>query len=234
MKNRISHYPDFVSLVREAAAIPAILAGGLRAAEKIPRSGAAIPIIVIPGMLSTDGATSLLRRSLEWSGYVVYGWGLGFNTGVQPEKLEALTLRIGEIARKHQQKPVLIGWSLGGLYARALGSRCGDEVGMVITLGTPFSGDRRANHAWRLYELINRHSVDNPPVLDDPSIKPPVQTIAIWARGDGVVDPSCARGLADESDEQIAFDATHLQLGVARGPIRKLIHLLNERTAHLS
>ena len=79
---------------------------------------------------------------------------------------------------KAARKVVLLGWSLGGIYARVLAQRHPDLVDLVVTLGTPFSGDRRANNAWRVYEALNDHAVDASPLPDDPSVKPSVPTIA--------------------------------------------------------
>jgi len=83
-------------------------------------------------------------------------------------------------------------------------------VERVITLGSPFSGDPRANHAWRLYEWVNGHAVDNPPIRVDRAAKPPVKTIALWSKEDGIVAPACARGLPDEADHRIMVDCRHM------------------------
>ena len=58
---------------------------------------------------------------------------------------------------------------------------------VVMTLGSPFSGDRRANNAWRVYEALNDHKVDAVPFPEDPGEKPPVRTIAVWSPRDGIV-----------------------------------------------
>ena len=89
-------------------------------------------------------------------------------------------------------------------------------VDRVITLGTPFSGDPHANNAWRLYEFLNDHKVDHPPLQIAQTAKPPVPTIAVWSPNDGVVAPEAARGLPDESDRQVEVTARHL--GLARDP----------------
>jgi pimeloyl-ACP methyl ester carboxylesterase len=114
--------------------------------------------MVIPGFLATDFSTVILRRTLEAAGYRVYGWGLGLNLGARKDLLERLEEQLGRAAR---HGPVsLVGWSLGGLYARELAKLRPSKVARVITLGSPFSGDARANNAWRLYEMINDHKVD--------------------------------------------------------------------------
>src|SRR3546814_18026927 len=82
--------------------------------------------------------------------------------------------------QRHDPQPVtLIGWSLGGLIAREYTKYAPDRVAKVITLGSPFSGDLRANHAWRIYELVARHRIDSPPLPVKLTEKPPVPTYAI-------------------------------------------------------
>ena len=108
---------------------------------------------------------------------------------------------------------MLIGWSLGGLYARVLAQRMPHETELVMTIASPFSGDRRANRAWRLYELINDHRVDAPPFAEDPATKPGVRTIAVWSAVDGVVAPECTMGREHEADHRVRVDAQHFALG---------------------
>jgi thioesterase domain-containing protein len=97
--------------------------------------------MVIPGFLATDHSTSVLRRTLQASGYRAYGWGLGLNLGARKDLLERMDAQLDRAAR---HGPVsLVGWSLGGLYARELAKRQADKVASVITLGSPFSGDAR-------------------------------------------------------------------------------------------
>jgi hypothetical protein len=85
----------------------------------------------------------------------------------------------------------------------------------VVTLGSPFSGDPHANNVWRLYEWVAGHKVDDPPIPRDTS-KPPVPTLAIWSRQDGIVAVSAARGLAEESDTAVELSCRHMAFGVSR------------------
>lgn len=166
------------------------------------------PVMVIPGFLASDYSTVVLRRTLEASGYRVYGWGLGMNLGARTDLFDRLE---GRLERASRRGPVsLVGWSLGGLYARELAKRRPDQVARVITLGSPFSGDVRANNAWWLYEMLNDHKVDAPPIEVRLSDKPPVPTIAFWSRADGIVAPASARGEPHECDRSIELDCTHM------------------------
>ena len=186
------------------------------------------PVLVLPGILSSDPATSLMRRTLKRKGYAAYGSKLGVVTGVTPRLMTKAQARLEEVYARHDRPITLIGISLGGLYARVLAQRNPEKVGLVMTLGTPFSGDRRANNAWRIYEAINDHGVDNPPFPDDPSLKPPVRTIAIWSPNDGIIAPACSRGLPHERDFEVEVPERHFEFSASRGSINRILALLEE------
>jgi pimeloyl-ACP methyl ester carboxylesterase len=166
-------------------------------------------VMVIPGFLSGDALTSRLRRTLTVAGYRAEGWGLGINSGVRADLLEQLGERLREMATG-PGGVVLIGWSLGGLYARELAKVHPGMVDRVITLGSPFHGDPHANRAWRMYERVNGHTVDAPPLDVDLATKPPVPTYALWTRLDGIVAPAATRGVAGESDWMVEVDCHHI------------------------
>jgi hypothetical protein len=171
------------------------------------------PLMVIPGFMASDRSTLGLQRALAGADYRVAGWGLGLNRGARADILERLAR---QVERHGEGRPVvLVGWSLGGLYARELAKRRPDLAAKVITLGTPFSGNPRANNAWRLYELVAGHKVDSPPLGARPAEKPPVPTLAVWSRRDGLIAPACARGGEGESDRQVELDCGHMGFGVS-------------------
>lgn len=192
-------------------------------------SAAGCPVLVFPGILSSDYATSLLRRTLRAAGYRAYASRLGVVTGVTPKAFAAAEARLAEVYHSNGRRPVvLIGISLGGVFARVLAQRHPGMTALVITLGTPFSGDRRANNAWRLYEAINDHTVDAPALPDDPSLKPMVKTIAVWSPLDGIVAPAASRGLAGERDLAIEADERHFEFSASRRSIRRILAILRE------
>jgi pimeloyl-ACP methyl ester carboxylesterase len=157
-----------------------------------------------------------MRDALEEAGHTVYEWGLGFNMGPNPENFAFLMRRVGMLARRHGEAVALVGWSLGGLFAREIARRQPEAVARVITMGTPFSGNPRSNNAWRAYQVITGHSVDEPPVECELRGKPPVPTIALWSPRDGIVHPRSACGWPGERDRAVALRCTHL--GFARDP----------------
>src|SRR3546814_3029182 len=109
---------------------------------------------------------------------------MGRNLGIRRDIFHRLDRRMDYIQRHDPQPGSLIGWSLGGLIAREYAKYAPDRVAKVITLGSPFSGDLRANHAWRIYELVARHRIDSPPLPVKLTEKPPVPTYAIWSGND--------------------------------------------------
>jgi pimeloyl-ACP methyl ester carboxylesterase len=177
-------------------------------------------VLVIPGWVASDRTTSGLRRAFAEAGWRVHGWDMGFNRGARPDTVERLRRRLDEVGGG---KPVLVvGWSLGGVYARELARAAPDEVSAVVTLGSPFSGDPHQNNVWRLYEWIAGHKVDEPPI---PRIteKPPVPHLAFWSPRDGIIAPRAARGLEHERDEAIEMRCTHMAFAVSRKTARKVV-----------
>lgn len=201
--------PSLGSFLREAGSVLFLKARRLAAAlvaDEVAAEGR--PVLVIPGLLASDHSTALLRRSLQRAGFRVHGWELGLNLGVRSDLLDRLERQLERTAR--YEPAAVVGWSLGGLYARELAKRRPELVSRVVTLGSPFSGNMRSNHAWRLYELINDHKVDSPPIAVRLHEKPPVPTVALWSRRDGIVAPACARGREGECDRHVELSCTHM------------------------
>ncbi|MET0335807.1 MAG: alpha/beta hydrolase [Rhizobacter sp.] len=176
------------------------------------------PVIIFPGLASDKRALVPLRNCCEALGYAVYDWEQGFNTGPQgdiDEWLHNLAQHVRGVATLHNRTVTLIGWSLGGIYAREIAKLHAPLVRQVITLGTPFKarGDE-TNVAW-LYRLVN----GNVPVVDDQLAErlrttPPLPTTSIYSRTDGVVPwESCLLDDEDdESSENIEVDGSHIGL----------------------
>ena len=199
--------------------VPRLLAGLGPLGARGPEDGP--PALVIPGFLATDRTTMDLRRALARGGWRAHPWLLGMNTGAKPDTLERLEKRLDELAG---DGPVLlVGWSLGGMFARQLAHRCPDRVRGVVTLGSPFSGDLKTNTNVRpLYERIAGHDVYDPP-FPNLTDKPPVPTLALWGRRDGIVAPSAARGRAGEVDKSVEIDTHHMGFAVYRPALSRVV-----------
>lgn len=223
--------PPPVSLyVREFAHTLPIIASPVRRVSSVEgANGNGQPILIFPGILSNDLATSLMRRSFAHAGYHAHSSKLGFVTGVTPKSMAQAEARLTDVFEREERKLVLLGWSLGGIYSRVLAQRQPDKVAMVVTMGSPFSGDRRANNAWRIYEALNDHKVDAPNLPDDPSAKPPMHTVAVWSPNDGIIAPPCAKGLPSERDVEVEVPFKHFAYGSGRSSIEAMIKLVGEQ-----
>ena len=208
--------PAFKLLLAESLEGPKLLLSLIQPGVPLA-PGDGRPVLVYPGFLANDWSTIRLRRSLTAANYEAFGWGLGSNWGARATLLDRLVQRLeAAVSQGNGRKASLIGWSLGGIYAREVAKLRPDLVDRVISLGSPFSGEPRANNGWWLYEFINDHPVDAPPLAIDAPVKPPVPTYAVWSPIDGVVAPAAARGLPGESDRQVEIGVRHLSL--ARAP----------------
>lgn len=177
------------------------------------------PALVIPGWVASDRTTLALRSELARAGWRVHGWDMGWNRGARADTIERLQRRLKDIG--DGRRVLVIGWSLGGVYARELTRAAPKQVRALVTLGSPFSGDPRQNNVWRLYEWIAGHKVDEPPI---PRItdKPPVPHLAFWSRRDGIVACRSARGLEHERDKAVEMRCTHMAFGVSRRAAREV------------
>ncbi len=181
-----------------------------------PQASAPQLIMLIPGFLASPGSMGVLRLMLERAGHNVVDWPYRFNTIIAVERLEALRAQLAALHQQSGRQISIIGWSLGGFYAREASRLCPQAVRRVITLGTPFSGDLRANRAWRAIQFVGGRSVMEPVLPGDLAEKPPVETIAIWSPSDGVISPHSARGNPGERDRAIEVDCSHM--GMVRHP----------------
>ncbi|WP_260483154.1 alpha/beta fold hydrolase [Sphingomicrobium flavum] len=188
------------------------------------------PAMVIPGFLSTDRSTMDLRRALARAGWRAHCWGLGMNRGAKPDTL----VRIGERleALNDGRGVLLLGWSLGGLFARAASRHHHRHVRAVVTLASPFSGDLKTNTNVRwLYERVAGHDVNQPPFGRGEG-KPPVPTLAFWSRRDGIVAPSAARGLEHEVDLSVELDTHHMGMVIYRPALSHVCHHIRRFVEH--
>ena len=146
--------------------------------------------------MASDVSTRPLRTFLKTRGYAVCGWRLGRNLGLRDGVQEAMVDLVHELNDTHGRTVSLVGWSLGGLYARQLAKMMPERVRQVITLGSPFAAGPKATNAWRVYEMASGRRADE----EDPRFggsltgAPPVPTTAIFSRTDGICAwQSCRR-----------------------------------------
>ncbi|MEO1221670.1 MAG: alpha/beta fold hydrolase [Pseudomonadota bacterium] len=166
-------------------------------------------VILFPGFGHGPSRMRYMAERLEEAGHTVKDWGQGRNWGVAEATLEGLEARLHQVCEKTGGPVALVGWSLGGLYARELAKLHPEQITKVITMGSPFSGSRRSNNIWRLYSVITGESVDEPGIDTVASEKPEVETIAFWSPNDGAIGPRSAAGKPGERDRAVSLRCTH-------------------------
>ncbi|MES2261939.1 MAG: esterase [Pseudomonadota bacterium] len=169
-------------------------------------------VMLLPGLLAGDASTVPLRRFLKKQGYQAHGWQQGRNLGPRSELMPALRARLEQLARDSGGKVSLVGWSLGGIYARELARAAPHLVRQVVTLGSPLYGaPGRGSNAWAVYRLFN----EKPSAGLRGDTPPPVPTTSIYSRSDGIVGWGCSVERDGEQADNIDIPAaSHLGLGV--------------------
>jgi len=174
------------------------------------------PVLLLPGFLASDLSMAPMRRYLRELGYDAHAWRMGRNLGGVARMRVALRDRLAEIHAAAGRKVSIVGWSLGGVYARDLALQAPDMVRCVVTLGSPFANDVRATNATRLYMALSGESADDNPELRAAIAGDlPVPATSIYSRTDGIVNwRTCLLRPSDTAENIEVHLASHVGLGV--------------------
>lgn len=171
-------------------------------------------VLVFPGLVAGDFSTAPMRNFLNGRGFDAQGWQLGMNLGPREGVLESIVAKVQELQKTSGRKVSLVGWSLGGVYAREVAKLLPNSVRGVISMGTPFCGGPKATNAWRIYEYASGTKLDDKKMLASLSTAPPVPTTSIFSRTDGVVAWQCSVQIETAKAENIEVIASHVGLGL--------------------
>ena len=159
---------------------------------RVAPSGDGHPVLVLPGLAAGDATTALCGASCGRAGFRPVGLGTGAQSRAQSGRIGARARALRELYGAHGRAVSVIGWSLGGLYARELAKHSPEMVRLCITLGSPFTGHPRETNAWRLYEFASGHRIDWHDFHGPLRAAPPVPTTSIWSASDGIVAWRCS------------------------------------------
>jgi pimeloyl-ACP methyl ester carboxylesterase len=209
--------PSLGLLLREARVlleVPRFLIGA-RTRRDLPR-GDGHPVLLIPGFGADALAMRPLQRALIQLGYAAEDWGQGRNLGMRPQVKQGLAQKLESLAKRHDAKVTLIGWSLGGVFARELARAKPEFVRRVISMGSPINRQPDANNMMPLFRLANR---GRPVKLDRDGferrkIAPPVPCTAIYTRSDGIVAWQASLEESAANTENIEVRGSHFGLVV--------------------
>jgi len=178
-------------------------------------SGDGHTVLVFPGLSASDATTVPLRGYLSSLGYDTGGWSQGFNFGPRAGVLETAKRGLTQAFQSSGRKVSLIGWSLGGVYARELAKEMPDLVRCVITLGAPFAGPPKSTNAWRIYELTSGRDIEREHGRFDLPMAPPQPTTSIYSRSDGIVAwQGSIQQPHHAHTENVEVVASHIGLGL--------------------
>jgi pimeloyl-ACP methyl ester carboxylesterase len=178
------------------------------------------PVMIIPGLGTSDGSTHYMRNFLGNIGYTPYTWGLGRNLGPRngfDALMDQLVDRVNAILDETGKSEIsLVGWSLGGIYAREISKKIPHSIRQVITLGTPFKGQiSEKTNASALYEFLSKDkSHKDPGILRALAVAPDVPFTSLYSKTDGVVHWECSIEDPGPKAENVEIPgASHLGMG---------------------
>ncbi len=214
-----------------------LLAAGVPALLRSAARGDGHPVLVLPGLLAGDRSTAALRAILARLGFDARAWGLGRNLGPRAvgSRGELLQARVEALADETGRKVSLVGWSLGGLYARLLARRLPGHARQVITLGSPFMDKGKATHAGKIFEIVSgtaRDDRSNRALLAELAAPCPIPSSALYSRSDGVCAWEVCRKTSGAQRENIEVFGSHCGLGVNPSVIFAVADRLAQAEGH--
>jgi pimeloyl-ACP methyl ester carboxylesterase len=192
------------------------------------------PVVIFPGLGADGSSVATLRAHCRSLGYDAFDWGQGFNTGPKGDLdawLHTLKSQVVDLLAGHTQAATLIGWSLGGLYAREIGKLMAPRIRQVITIGTPFNAKAdHTNVGWLFRLLSGGSSAMNPTLSRRLRTPPPLRTTSIYSRSDGVVAwQSCRHDKRSSLVHDIEVGGSHIGMGWNRDVLSAVADRLGQQ-----
>jgi hypothetical protein len=183
-------------------------------------------VMLIPGFMASDMTLAPLANFCRWLGHAAEFGGIWSNSRCPRETMTQLSSRLERIYNRHQSPVVIIGQSLGGVYAREIARANPELVERVISLGSPI---RTARHSANMAVQAVARSIAalrgksegclsetckcGMILSDDAPIGTPVTLV--YSRTDGIVHwESCIDNSESELVENVEVMGTHVGMGI--------------------
>jgi pimeloyl-ACP methyl ester carboxylesterase len=177
-------------------------------------------ILLIPGFMAGDATLYPFANWLRTRGHQVFFSGMLANTDCPRRAVDRLSGILKDLAAKTGGKIVIIGHSLGGIYARELSRRHLDLVDQVILMGAPVRDPRKhANPFVKMLATLtfNMHEsgchcpgdISTVCGINGDTPPPGIHETIIYSKSDGVVDwASCIE--TGPEVEAVEVHSTHI------------------------
>ena len=184
-------------------------------------------VLVFPGLATSDVTTLMLRSFLNQRGWDAHGWKQGLNFGPRKGVLATALTQVRALHEESGRKISLVGWSLGGVYARELAKMAPDAVRCAVSLGSPVMPAPQASNVRALYELVSGKEAYQPEVMARMRLPPVVPTTSIYSRTDGIVAWRASLQAKSRFTENIEVRSSHGGMGMHPA----VLHILADRLA---
>ena len=207
------------------------------------------PVIVIPGFSANNATTMILRYYLRLWGYAAKPWPLGTNVNImeiqgfddiaafKDNAVTVMKQRLQQHFDRTGEKTTLIGWSLGGVFARVIAAEAQPYTQQVITLGSPF-GDPRSVIVYPVLERIKKQSMSEQHLQAWMAMcNAPLGNVGItnlYSRSDGFVPSATARNINHSLQQAIHVHSSHVGFAINPLVLHLIAKLLHHNAKHWS
>jgi pimeloyl-ACP methyl ester carboxylesterase len=196
--------------------------------------------LLIPGFLAGDATLYPFANWLRSRGHQVFFSGILANTDCPRRVVDRLANIVIERYARAGEKLVVIGHSLGGIYARELGRRLPEYIEQVILLGSPIKDPHKHSNPYvKMLALLTRHIQETghgcsgqlATICGVHGVEAPlIPETLIYSKNDGIVDwASCI----EDGPRVRAYevDSTHCGLPYNLDTLR-IVRARIEETGH--
>ena len=174
---------------------------------RLPRGNQTV--MVFPGWSTSDLFMAPLRSMLKSLGHRPHGWGLGFNTGDVETLLPSIEYSVSHLAASAEAPVTLIGWSLGGIFAREVARNRPELVEQVITYATPVYGGPKYTRGASAYSQEHIDRLESR-VLERDQIPIQRPITALYSKADAIVDWRACIDDFSPFVENVEVSSTHV------------------------